>query len=71
MKSLFHSVMDDGVCVEIEKLELLLVRENSYLEETYFVGQIIPIRGDDGQVKGVYNSGYQSTGQVLHEGRRI
>jgi hypothetical protein len=71
MKDLFHSVFQDGKCVEFEKIELLLLRENDYHVGAYFIGQFIPIKDRNGKVEGAYNSGYESTGQVLYERRRI
>ena len=71
MKPLFDFVFHDGECVEFERIELLLLRENDYLEEAYFVGQFIPIKGDGSKVEGTYNSGYECTAQVLYERRRI
>jgi PAS domain S-box-containing protein len=70
MKHLFHQVFQGGACVDFDRIELLVPRENDYVEEAYFMGQFIPLKGENGQVKGAYNSGYESTAQVLYERRR-
>ncbi|KAK4898405.1 hypothetical protein LTR27_004001 [Elasticomyces elasticus] len=48
----------------------LYLERNGYIEESYFHGQFIPVRGDSGEIEGIYNSVQESTARVLLERRR-
>lgn len=48
----------------------LMIRRNGFLEETYFTGNFTPLRGDDGQVQGWYNSLTEMTRQKITDRRR-
>jgi signal transduction histidine kinase/DNA-binding response OmpR family regulator len=49
---------------------LLFPTRSGYLEETYWNGQFIPLRGDSGNFEGYYNTTIEVTSQVLHKRRR-
>ncbi|KAM3080472.1 hypothetical protein ACMFMG_005423 [Clarireedia jacksonii] len=56
--------------VAADLIEIPLVSERSgYLEETYFTGSFIPLRGDDCKVYGFYNTAYEITKQKLSDRR--
>jgi signal transduction histidine kinase len=65
----FAAATENGTAVDVGDIELFIKR-NGYLEESYFVGQFIPLRGDSGEVEGFYNSVLESTARVIHERRR-
>jgi len=65
----FDAAVSKGTTMDIGDLQLF-VNRNGYLEETYFVGQFIPLRGDSGEIEGFYNTCLESTSRVLHERRR-
>jgi signal transduction histidine kinase len=48
----------------------LMVERNGSLEETYFTGDFIPLRDDDGRVNGWYNSLTETTRQQITDRRR-
>ncbi|KAH0354371.1 putative histidine kinase-like protein M3YPp, partial [Aureobasidium melanogenum] len=48
----------------------LMIRRNGFLEETCFTGNFTPLRGDDGQVQGWYNSLTEMTRQKITDRRR-
>ncbi|KAH9842300.1 autoinducer 2 sensor kinase/phosphatase luxQ [Teratosphaeria destructans] len=54
---------------EVNDVHLFLER-NGYLEETFFVGQYIPLAGDSGEIEGFYNTVFESTQQRVEERRR-
>ncbi|KAK5126040.1 hypothetical protein LTR85_011395 [Meristemomyces frigidus] len=66
---IFDHVVTSGRTVDVDDISFFVVRKGR-LEETYFLGQFIPLRGDSGEIEGFYNTVYESTGQVLHERRR-
>ena len=65
----FAAATEHGVAVDVGDIELF-VQRNGYVEETYFVGQFIPLRNDNGEIEGFYNTTFESTTRVLHERRR-
>jgi PAS domain S-box-containing protein len=69
MKPVFQLASTTGRAVNVDNIQLFLNR-NNYLEEAYFVGQFIPIRGENGEVEGFYNTVLESTSQVIFERRR-
>ncbi|TKA62197.1 hypothetical protein B0A55_10530 [Friedmanniomyces simplex] len=58
-----------GQTVDMDNI-LLFVQRNGYSEESYFIGQFIPVIGDSGTIEGFYNTVLESTAQVLFERRR-
>lgn len=58
-----------GRAADVNNIHLSLERYG-YVEETYFVGQYIPLRGDTGEIEGFYNTVFESTDQVLSGRRR-
>jgi signal transduction histidine kinase len=48
----------------------LVVERNGFLEETYFTGDFIPLRDDNGRVNGWYNSLTETTRQIITDRRR-
>ena len=48
---------------------LLMVRQEGFLEETYFDWKLIPIIGDDGDFLGTYGPPHESTERVISERR--
>jgi PAS domain S-box-containing protein len=69
IEPVFQQVSTTGQATNVENIQLF-VNRNKYLEETYFIGQFIPLRGDNGEVAGVYNTTLESTSQVIFERRR-
>jgi PAS domain S-box-containing protein len=65
----FQLATTTGQAVNVDNIQLF-VNRNDYLEEAYFVGQFIPVRGEDGEVAGFYNTVLESTSQVIFERRR-
>lgn len=65
----FQLATATGQAVNVDNIQLF-VNRNMYLEETYFMGQFIPVRGEDGEVAGFYNTVLESTSQVIFERRR-
>jgi PAS domain S-box-containing protein len=50
---------------------LLFPTRNGYVEETYWTGQFIPLRGESGNFEGYYNTTIEKTSQVLQKRRRV
>ena len=48
---------------------MLPLRRHGYLEETYFSYTFTPVRGEDGQIEGIFNSGLETTVRVVSERR--
>ena len=65
----FQHASATGQAVNVDNIQLF-VNRNNYLEEAYFIGQFIPVRGEDGEVAGFYNTVLESTTQVIFERRR-
>lgn len=65
----FQLATATGQAVNVDNIQLF-VNRNKYLEEAYFIGQFIPIRGEDGEVAGFYNTVLESTSHVIFERRR-
>lgn len=70
MGPVFEQAAATAKTVDVDNI-LLFPWRNGFMEETYFIGQFIPLRGDDGEVAGFYNTVYESTGRVLYERRRV
>lgn len=70
MSPVFDQAAATGKTVDVDNI-LLFPTRNGYVEETYFVGQFIPLRSDDFRIEGFYNTVYETTARVLHERRRI
>ncbi|KAK4543224.1 hypothetical protein LTR36_005774 [Oleoguttula mirabilis] len=68
-RDIFNHAAATARAVDVNDISFMIMRQGC-LEETYFVGQFIPLRGDSGEIEGFYNTVYESTGQVLHERRR-
>ena len=60
-KPSFDNAEASGVAIDVSEMEMYVAR-NSFLEETYFTGNFIPIRGDTGSVEGFYNGVSSSVG---------
>ena len=58
-----------GLAADVNDIHLSLER-SGFVEETYFVGQYIPLRGDDGDIAGFYNTVFESTTSVVSARRR-
>ncbi|EME43361.1 hypothetical protein DOTSEDRAFT_72688 [Dothistroma septosporum NZE10] len=69
MQPLFDRAYSTGQTMDVDNMPLF-VNRNGFLEETYFIGQFIPIRGDGGEVEGLYNTVVESTAERLSERRR-
>src|SRR4029077_1573127 len=65
--------MLDGVVASGEATwsddQLLLLERRGYPEECYFSFSFSPVRGEDGQVEGIFTAVIESTGRVLSERR--
>jgi hypothetical protein len=51
--------------------DLIFMKRNGYLEETYFSWSIIPLVGDDGSVAGLYNPAFEKTRRKIAERRML
>lgn len=69
MQPMFDGAFATGETADVKNMQLFVYR-NGFLEETYFVGQFIPIRGDSGDFEGLYNTLVESTSETLSERRR-
>lgn len=70
MKGVFDHAAATAQTVDIDNI-LLFPERNGFPEETYWIGQFIPLRGDSGGVEGFYNTVYENTERILHERRRL
>lgn len=71
MKQVFDSAAASAQTVDVENILLFPERKGGFPEETYWIGQFIPLRDDNAQVGGFYNTVYESTDRILHERRRL
>ena len=68
VSQVFAHVEATGSTMDVQDLELYTYREDfGFFEETYFIGQFIPFRGDDGRVQGIYNTTFENTQHVCFE----
>lgn len=65
---MLEGVMQQGQATWSED-QLLYLDRNNFLEECYFTFSYSPIRGDDGQVSGVFTAVTETTRRVLSERR--
>jgi PAS domain S-box-containing protein len=65
---LFAHVMSTGEATR-SKDQLLAMRRHGYTEECYFDYTFSPIRGDAGQVEGIFNAVLETTERVIGERR--
>lgn len=68
-EKLFQQVFFTGESMELRDILYFLERDG-FTEETYFVGSFIPVRGDSGEIEGIYNTVHESTKAVILERRR-
>ena len=68
IKVVFDKAEMTGVAADVFEQQLFVER-NGFVEETYFTGNVIPLRGDTGQVEGFYNSCYEVTKQTITDRR--
>nr|OQO22684.1 hypothetical protein B0A51_10374 [Rachicladosporium sp. CCFEE 5018] len=66
---LFETAKQTGQTIDVDDIALMSER-HGYVEEAYFVGQFIPVRGQSGKVEGIYNTTCESTSTVLAERRK-
>lgn len=71
MKGVFDHAATSKTTVDVDNILLFPERKIGFFEECYFIGQFIPLRSDDGQIGGFYNTVYESTDRILHERRRL
>jgi PAS domain S-box-containing protein len=65
---LFEHVMTTGEATR-SRDQLLAMRRHGYTEECYFDYTFSPIRGESGQVEGIFNAVLETTGRVIGERR--
>lgn len=65
---MFHGVVTTGEAVYFED-SLLVMDRHGYLEECYFNFTISPIRGESGQVEGLFNAVIETTYRFIAERR--
>lgn len=58
-----------GVATRIQEMEMS-VHRSGFMEESYFSGNIIPMRGNSGQVEGFYIQAREITNSTISERRR-
>jgi len=68
IEPLFQNVLVKGEATR-RRDQLLPMHRHGYTEECYFDYTFSPIRGEDGQVKGVFNAGIETTQRVIGERR--
>ncbi|SMR62179.1 unnamed protein product [Zymoseptoria tritici ST99CH_1E4] len=69
MRHVFNHAESSGQTVDVDNILLFPVRRG-IPEESYFVGQFIPLRGDSGEIEGFYNTVNETTNTVLQDRRR-
>ncbi|KAK3683277.1 hypothetical protein LTR37_020390 [Vermiconidia calcicola] len=69
MQPIFDTAAATEHTVDVADILLFPLRSGR-AEESYFIGQFIPLRGDSGEIEGFYNPVVETTIQVLHERRR-
>nr|POE78664.1 hypothetical protein CFP56_62915 [Quercus suber] len=69
-RAVFDQVQNTGRPVDVEDI-LVYVDRQGFLEETFFIGQFLPLRGDSGEIEGFYNTTFENTQRVLHQRRRL
>jgi two-component sensor histidine kinase len=62
----FARVIETGEGLFVDD-QLLPMRRYGYEEETYWSYSFTPIRGDDGAIEGIFNSGQETTAKVLKQ----
>src|SRR5205085_4281484 len=65
---LFHHVRSTGEATR-SKDQLLAMHRHGYTEECYFDYTFSPIRGESGQVEGIFNAMIETTERVIGERR--
>lgn len=71
MKGVFDQAAASAQTVDVDNILLFPERKGNFPEETYWIGQFIPLRDDDGKIGGFYNTVYENTDRILHERRRL
>ncbi|KUJ07023.1 uncharacterized protein LY89DRAFT_692095 [Mollisia scopiformis] len=69
MKSVFEGAKQTRAAVDVVEMEMFVER-NSFTEETYFSGNFVPIRGDDGMIEGFHNAVFEITRNKIDKRRR-
>ncbi|KJX94537.1 histidine kinase like protein [Zymoseptoria brevis] len=69
MRHVFNHAESSGQTVDVDNILLFPVRRG-IPEESYFVGQFIPLRGDSGEIEGFYNTVNETTHTLLQDRRR-
>lgn len=54
----FEQTAAEGLTTNVDNI-LLFCERNGFVEETYFVGQYIPLRGDGGEIEGFYSKRHE------------
>ncbi len=62
----FAQVIETGEGLFVED-QMLPMRRFGFEEETYWSYSFTPIRGEDGGIEGIFNSGFETTDKVLRE----
>lgn len=71
MKGVFDHAAASAQTVDVDNILLFPERKGGFPEETYWIGQFIPLRNDEGEIGGFYNTVYETTDRILHERRRL
>jgi signal transduction histidine kinase len=69
IEQVFQHAAATGETADVNDIQLFIKR-NGYLEETYFLGQFIPLRGESGTVEGFYNTTTETTSKILLQRHR-
>jgi signal transduction histidine kinase len=69
IEQVFQHAAATGQTADVNDIQLFIKR-NGYLEETYFLGQFIPLRGQSGTVEGFYNTTTETTSKILLQRHR-
>jgi hypothetical protein len=64
---MFNQINTTGRAVDRLNVNLFPTDTNGFIEETFWAGSFLPVRGEKGSVLGIYNRGVDTTRDVLRE----
>lgn len=65
---MFEGITESGIAIDDLTVNLFPEREG-YVEETFWTGSFLPIRGEDGSITGFYNRARETTVDIIRERR--
>ncbi|CZT51583.1 related to autoinducer 2 sensor kinase/phosphatase luxQ [Rhynchosporium secalis] len=70
IQPVFHEAETSGMASSLNEMEMFVER-NAFLEQAFFSGNFVPLRGNSGKVEGFYNSVHEVTKAKINERRRV